>query len=920
MTAPPGSEPTASGTRAVAASQNNGVVQTGDNASTHIHADQVIFRVVPPVLDQLPAAELSFTGRDHELALLAEALDPVAAVGAALVSAVAGIPGVGKTALAVQAGHTARRRGWYPGGILFIDLHGYDDQPIQPGQALDALLRALRVPADDIPPSTDERAALYRSTLAGVGEPILVLADNASSEAQVRPLIPGVGPHRVLLTSRDTLADLPARLVEVTKLGEDAAVVLLDTALRAARPGDDRITADPTGAHLLARSCAGLPLALQICASVLKADPVLGVSELAGELAVESTRLDRLAYDDGSGPASLSVAAAFALSYRRLDVVAARVFRLMSVSPGPDISTAAAVALVDMPSAQTRALLGVLARAHLAEAAPGPPGRWRMHDLLRLYARQLSDQHAEGDGREQATDRVLGYYVEMARAADDHLRALSGTLVPAQFAGRDDALTWLDGERIALTAAVTLAAATGRDQITMRLPSSLTRYLSWRRRTADYLNMAEISLDAARRLGDRASEAVCLTVVAAALGGVRRFEDAIMACQAAAVIYRETGNRRGQAIALTNLGLALSEVRRFEEAITAHRDAAAIFRETGDRHGQGIELGNLGIALAKVRRFEEAVTACRTAAEIYQEVGDRYGEAIALTNLSATLVEVRRFEEVIAVQEQASVICRETGDRHGEAMGISNVGLALAGMRRFEEAITAFQNSIVIYREANDRHGEATAINNLGATLTRMRQYAGAITAHEGAIVIYQETGDRHGEASALNNLGLALDGVRRFGEAITAHERAAVIYRETGDRHGEASALTNLGLALSGVRQFGKAIASHEGAIVIYEETGDRHGSATALANLGSAMIDARRLDEAITVCQDAVKAYRETGDRHGEAVALGPLGAALWEAGRHEEAIMIFQDAAKIYRETLDRHGEATMIQNLTQVRTAI
>jgi hypothetical protein len=186
----------------VAASQINGVVQTGDNASIHIHADQVPFRMVPPVLDQLPAAELSFTGRDHELALLAEALDPAAADGAALVSAVAGIPGVGKTALAVQAGHAARRRDCYPGGVLFIDLHGYDDQPIQPGQALDALLRALRVPPDDIPPSTDERATLYRSALARVGEPMLVFADNASSEAQVRPLLPGAGPHRVLLTSR----------------------------------------------------------------------------------------------------------------------------------------------------------------------------------------------------------------------------------------------------------------------------------------------------------------------------------------------------------------------------------------------------------------------------------------------------------------------------------------------------------------------------------------------------------------------------------------------------------------------------------------------------------------------------------------------------------------------------------------------
>src|SRR6516164_3964729 len=274
---------------------------------------------VPVALGQLPALVAGFTGRDEELAQITALLDPARNVGAVVVSAVAGLAGVGKTALAVQAAHAVCQAGWFPGGVLFIDLHGYDDTPVQPGQALDALLRALGIAAEHIPPGDEERAGLYRSKLAHISEPLLVVVDNASSEAQVRPLLPGLGPHRVVVTSRHTLAGLPARLVDVTVLDEEAAVALLDAALREARPGDDRVAADWPGALRLAGICGGLPLALQITGALLKADPSCTISDLAEELIDEIHRLEALRYDDGSGTSAPSVAAAFELSYRQLD-------------------------------------------------------------------------------------------------------------------------------------------------------------------------------------------------------------------------------------------------------------------------------------------------------------------------------------------------------------------------------------------------------------------------------------------------------------------------------------------------------------------------------------------------------------------------------------------------------------------------
>jgi Tetratricopeptide repeat len=218
-------------------------------------------------------------------------------------------------------------------------------------------------------------------------------------------------------------------------------------------------------------------------------------------------------------------------------------FRLLPASPGPDISAAATAVLAGLPPAQARAGPAALARAHLAEPAPGAPRRWRMHDLLRLHGRRLCDQHADDDGRERARDRLLGYYLDRTRAADPPLRALPGTAAPGPFADRDEAPAWLDAERPVLNAAVGLAASTGRDQLAMLLPRSLAEYLDGRRRFDDKLAITAASRDAARPLADRADEASTLN----------------------------------------NLGLALREVRRFDQAITAHQQDLAICRETGEQ-------------------------------------------------------------------------------------------------------------------------------------------------------------------------------------------------------------------------------------------------------------------------------------------------------------------------------------------------
>ena len=772
--------------------QQGPVLQGRDFGNVYF-GDVVQAAAVPVALAQLPAAVAGFTGRGGELAQITALLDPARDAGAVVVSAVAGLAGVGKTALAVQAGHAARQAGWFPGGVLFLDLHGYDDAPVEPGKALDTLLRALGVAAEHIPPGAEERAGLYRSVLARISDPVLIIADNASSEAQIRLLLPGLGPHRVVVTSRHTLAGLEARLLDITVLDAQAGVVLLDAALRAARPGDDRIGADQAGAVRLAGICGGLPLALQITAALLKADPSLSVNDMTDDLADEVRRLEALRYDDGGGTSAPSVAAAFKLSYRQLGEVAARVFRLLPVNPGPDVSTAAAAALADLPADDARTMIGQLVRAHLVEAAAGASGWWQMHDLLRLYANQRSD--ADSDEREQARDRLLRYYLDTACAADDHLRALSGRPVPADFTDRDSALAWLDAERPSLIAAVAMAASTGRDQVAMMLSLNLSTYLSWRRHFDDWLYITMLCRDAARRLHDRIAEAGALNNLGSALNKVRRFDEAITAHQDAATIYRQTGDRRGEGMALGNLGIALKEVRRFDEAITAHQDAATIYRQTGDRDGEGRTLNNLGTTLQEMRRFDEAITAYQDAATIFREIGYRHGEGMALGNLGASLVGTAQWKEGVTAYQDAAVIYGEIGDLDGVSRTLNNIGIVLLVTGRFDEAITAHQNAATNFREIGDRYGEGMALGNLGIALKEGGRFDEAITAHQDAATIFREIGDRYGEGRTLDNLGNALREGGRFDEAITTHQDAATIFREIGDRPREDITLNNLEL-----------------------------------------------------------------------------------------------------------------------------
>ncbi|MFF5298152.1 tetratricopeptide repeat protein [Streptomyces sp. NPDC013161] len=653
----------------------------------------------PTALDALPPRAAGFTGRGDQLADLLGAFDPDGgeAPGAVLVAAVSGLGGIGKTALAVEAVHAACGKGWFPGGVLFVNLHGYDDDRLTAEQALETLLRALGTPPEHIPNGVDARAALYRSVLAArereLGA-VLVLADNASSAEQVRPLRPGGVRHRLLATSRSKLPQLGARLLALGELSPEEAYELLDRALRIAARDDARVANEREAAAELALLCGYLPLALQIAAALLVLDTEKPVAELVAELAESGDRLQHL--DDGER----SVRAAFDLSYRRLPAEQARLLRLLALAPGPEV-TAEVVAVLDGADTPPVRVLDALCRAHLVERGSGR-GRWRLHDLVRVFGVGVvkGDVGLWGEG-EAARGRVLEFYYRWANAADDRLRWLPGRPVPERFGDRVGALAWFDGERAGLVAAVQWAREERYADRAVRLSQCLAEYLDWRRSFDDLITVCGVARGAAHRAGNRVGEAIALDNLGLALREAGRAVEAVDAHTRARDLYEAVGDRLGEAIAWNNLGLALREAGRSQKAIDTHTRARDLYQAVGDRHGEAGAWNNLGFALWEVGRAVEAVEAHTRARELHQAVGDRHRGAMAWNNLGAALRQVGRVEEAVEAYEKALEGFQEFEDWYRTGQTLSNLAFTHQRAARPAEARTHYLQSADAYTRAN---------------------------------------------------------------------------------------------------------------------------------------------------------------------------------------------------------------------------
>ncbi|MBB4947403.1 tetratricopeptide (TPR) repeat protein [Kitasatospora gansuensis] len=652
-------------------------------------------RPAPSALAPLRALPPEFTGREAELAALLPLLDPASEAEPVLVTSVAGMGGIGKTTLALAAGHAALEQGWFT-GALFIDLHGYDDTPVEATHALDTLLRALGVPLEQIPPDEEARASLYRSQLAA-REAVLVIADNASDPEQLRSLVPGAGRHRLLTTSRDTLVALGATLVDLEVLTPTAAGALVERTLRTANRRPERVSSDPDGTALLTQLCGYLPLALQITTAQLVRDPHLTMARLAedllDDLASTGSRLDQL--QDGR----LAVRVSLDRSRRRLTIPETQLLEQLALAPGPDISTEAAAQLSGQKISHTRQRLTALANASLLRQSP-VGGRWTMHDLVRDH----SIEHARAAGRNHrpALVRLLRYYNDTTRAADAHLRLASARRPPALFPDRDAAILWLDTEQTNLIAGVQLADGLQLLTIARSLADALTTHLSLRRRYDDLHTTSRIELAAARALGNRAFEAEALLDCGRALKGLDRRDAAQADYQQALAINREIGNQRGMASSLSLLGVVLHEAGNVVAAHSAHLQAVAVVTALGSIDELAWVWGNHGL----------------------------------------TLVSMGRCEEATAAMQRDLAACRTLGDRMGEAMNLNNLGSALRALSEFDRAAEAGQQAVQIFQALTEHYREGQALGELADTAQQAGLPASEVRSlRDAAVAAYRRAG-----------------------------------------------------------------------------------------------------------------------------------------------------------------------------------
>jgi DNA-binding SARP family transcriptional activator/tetratricopeptide (TPR) repeat protein/transcriptional regulator with XRE-family HTH domain len=653
---------------------------------------------VPP--RQLPAAVPYFTGRGHELMALSALLNASAGPGGTVViSAIGGAAGVGKTALTVHWAHQVADR--FPDGQLYVNLHGYDPmaKPVPPSDAIRGFLGALGVAPARIPADLDGLAGLYRSLLAG--RRMLVVLDNARDAEQVRPLLPGDSGCLVLVTSRDQLAGLisaeGARPVTLDLLAESEARELL-----ARRLGTARTAAEAESVTELTRLCARLPLALSIAAARAELSPGLPLAALAAELNDARTRLDALSIGD----AAINVRAVFACSYQGLSEPAARMFRLLGIHPGPDISAPTAASLAAMPLLQARGALRELTGARLLTVHP--PNRFACHDLLRAYAAEQARTHDGEDTLRVAVRRVLDHYLHTAHHAALILHPARDPLpvppaqdgvTPERPAGNAAALEWFEAERHALLAAIRLAGESGFDTHAWQIPAAMTNFLDWQGHWHDWATTQRAAVAAARRIGDEAGQADCHHNLGYACARLGDYTTASCHLAQALIRYQRLGNLTGQARVQHILAMAFGRQELHAEALDHARSALALYQADGHKQGQAGALNAVGWSSAHLGDYEDALACCQRALGLHAELGNRHGQATAWDSIGYARHRIGQHELAISCYQEALGLFSELGDRDAQAETLTHLGDAEYATGQVSAARTSWQQALAILDE-----------------------------------------------------------------------------------------------------------------------------------------------------------------------------------------------------------------------------
>ncbi|MFG1792999.1 ATP-binding protein [Nocardia sp. NPDC049149] len=831
----------------------------GDNTGT---INVVTVHEAPPPLltitNTLRRDVTTLIGRDAELRRILDA----AGRGRVLsIHSVDGMAGVGKTALVTRAAHLLADR--FPDGRYFVDLYAHTpgQAPADPAAVLATLLTYLGLDPRSIPDTLAGRRDLWLDRLAG--KRVLLVLDDARDHAQIEPLLPVEPGCLVLITSRRRLVALDGVFtMSLETLTPDAAVDLFWDRSQRTPADDDRATV-----AAIVRRCGYLPLAIVLLAGRLAQHRSWTIVSLADNFLAAQDRLGELE----AGPRA--VRAAFLMSYADLSPPRQRRFRRLALHPGPDTDAYAAAALDDTtPEAAARDLEALFAEHLIEEIAPG---RYRPHDLLREYARELARADPVAD-RDRAVDRLFDFYCHTADHANQYLARVTRpprlepgrVTVPADaLRGERQALAWMRTERANLLACLDYATAHDQTARVVRLAGALTGLLDRDGPWPLAIELLQRALGAARRLGDRHAEADALHDIGwlRQRGGDCRTAAELL--EQAVLLHRDLADRLGEANDLHYLGVVRQRTGDYRTAADLVRQALAMHREAGNRLGEASALHDLGTIATATGDFSGAVDLLRQALAGYREIGARRGEPDVLRDLGTVLEATGNYAATAEVLRQALAIHRELGDRRGEANDLHGLGSVRGVAGDYPEAAALLEQALALHRELGNQRGEANGLRALGSVRAEAGDAQTAMALLERALDLHRELGDRRGEADALRALGAVSDRIGDSEIGAQMLERALALHREIGNERGEAEARNTIGRLHLGAPR--TALGEFEIALEIAARIHSPLEHARALDGIARCRAALGDATSAVPALEQAVVLYRELGSAEADAAS---------------------------------------------------
>lgn len=735
----------------------------------------------PTVPDSLPPAASEFVGREHEIGL-------ITADGSPPVALITGMPGIGKTSLAVAAAHAMQAR--YPGGRLLVSFHTHDPQnpPLDAAGALHRLLRMLGVPAEAMPLALPERARLWRAELAR--RRMIVILDDADPQ-QIQPLLAPAAGSRIMVTSRHRLSGLDG-------LGEAASVTLgalhTDDAVQLfTRIAGSAAANDPGSAAEAVRRCGGHPLAIRLVARRLRDGHSTTLAGLLPELARPASAFGHKHGTDGA------VAAAFDLSYQALTAEFRRFFRRLGLHPGTDITIHAAAALADGSLRHTGAALTVLADRHLLERSGSA---FKFHDVTRTYAAMRAAEDEPAEARRLATDRLIAYY----RFTADHssrllypgsCRDLSPlprppTAVPA-LSTPHSAEGWLEGEWRSGLATARHACQHERKRDCAALTLALAPWLEAAGHWGEAADAHALALQACRELQDLpgiARTSLELSLIANRTGN---YPAALRQAKTAAATFDALGDRAGHADALNLMGIAHQCSARFRAALACHQEAAETYNAAADARGLATARNYSGIACAHLGRYSTAMGHFQAALALYRQEDDRSGEAKTRTNLARIYLNQGHHRDALDEYQHALAIYKEIHAGHHVTMTYQNIACVHYHKGDYHLALSLFSKALAAFRKAGNLPGELTVLNSLGEALIATEDHRESLTYYQRAGALSLDLGNSYERVIALRGIADAYRGLGEYGRAVDYYQEALRLAREISEPRQEGKVLDGL-------------------------------------------------------------------------------------------------------------------------------